>query len=140
VACERHTAVLGRRRRWLAEVSPAFARFRARGHVLGRGQVLRGAGGTANLSRWSGRWLRRPWRRAPQGGGAAKGGVQDAGATTRFAQVKRVVGACGSGERVWQARVSEKGSRRGSRVCFYRARRGDGLSDGHQWPWRAGRS
>jgi hypothetical protein len=79
----------GWRRRWLAGVSPAFARFRARGHGLGRGQVLRGAGGTANLSRWSGRWLRRPWRRAPQGGGAAKGGVRDAGATAWFARVKR---------------------------------------------------
>jgi hypothetical protein len=37
-------------------------------------------------------------------------------------------GACGGGERIWEARVSEKGSHRGSRVCSYRARRGGGAS------------
>jgi hypothetical protein len=163
MACERQVEVLGRRRRRLAEVSPVFARFRDRGHGLGRGQVQRGAGGTANLSRWPGRWLRRPWRRAPQGGGAAKGGVRDAGATARFARVKRGYevshldmmlrshkramekrrwrrskrwrrpGFMGGRllwrwERVWEAQVSEKGSCRGSRVCFYRARRGGGAT------------
>jgi hypothetical protein len=38
---------------------------------------------------------------------------------------------------MWEARVSEKGSHRGSRVCSYRARRGEGVmagSNGHQWP------
>jgi hypothetical protein len=37
-------------------------------------------------------------------------------------------GACRGGERVWEHERVQKGSYRGSRVCFYRARRGGGAT------------
>jgi hypothetical protein len=37
-------------------------------------------------------------------------------------------GACRGGERVWEHGRVQKGSYRGSRVCFYRARRGGGAT------------
>jgi hypothetical protein len=58
------------------------AQTRASGHGLGRDLVLREAGVTEDLSRWSRGRLRRPWRLAPRGGGTttptSAGGVERA--------------------------------------------------------------
>jgi hypothetical protein len=83
VACKRargdgRPRTTGSRRR-RAENSSEHRRkrhSRARGNGLGCGRALRGAEVTANLSRWSRRWLRRPWWLATEGGSGGHSGEE----------------------------------------------------------------
>jgi hypothetical protein len=76
-ACARWRRQAGPRRRPVG-TSPEVHRrslIGARGHGFGREMALREAGATGRLLRWLGRWLRRPWWLAPQGGGSPAIGV-----------------------------------------------------------------
>jgi hypothetical protein len=85
VAGQRRPARDGGARRRLAGVSPAFARNHARELRLHRGWAQNEEGEKTNSLRGLGRWLWRPRRLAPRGGGVADGGARRQGATTRDA-------------------------------------------------------